>query len=263
MTTEFSTSGLSDALVILGAAGIVIPTFARFRIARSSASFSSQLVGRPVRPMSPDMPWLRYITISIRRPSLHLPNWGSSSPLLDRSRTVLSRLWDAASRLRVARPTARGRPIIALGIHLVAKTDRSTCARLAAAFHRRRWSCRCRHVEPGGPIAFACCCSRISPSCRSFRGLRHRPHAQAEGFSGLLTPGLGALTMPPCCSWAARASASLCQHPNQEPRLFLSAACSLSSSPAWPRRPPPSPIVGALVAGILIAETEYRAKSNR
>ena len=32
MATEFSTSGLSDALVILGAAGIVIPAFARFRI---------------------------------------------------------------------------------------------------------------------------------------------------------------------------------------------------------------------------------------
>jgi CPA2 family monovalent cation:H+ antiporter-2 len=29
---EFSTSGLSDALVILGAAGLVIPAFARFRI---------------------------------------------------------------------------------------------------------------------------------------------------------------------------------------------------------------------------------------
>ena len=32
MAGEFSTSGYSDALVILGAAGIVIPAFARIRI---------------------------------------------------------------------------------------------------------------------------------------------------------------------------------------------------------------------------------------
>ena len=29
---QFSTSGISDVLVVLGAAGIVIPAFARFRI---------------------------------------------------------------------------------------------------------------------------------------------------------------------------------------------------------------------------------------
>ena len=32
MHGEFGTSGFSDALVILGAAGIVIPAFARIRI---------------------------------------------------------------------------------------------------------------------------------------------------------------------------------------------------------------------------------------
>ena len=32
MAGQFSTSGFSDALVILGAAGIVIPAFARIRI---------------------------------------------------------------------------------------------------------------------------------------------------------------------------------------------------------------------------------------
>ena len=63
---EFATSGLSDALVILGAAGIVIPTFARFRI---SPVIGFILVGVLVGPvglgaMTDDMPWLRYITIS-------------------------------------------------------------------------------------------------------------------------------------------------------------------------------------------------------
>ena len=47
MTHDFGTSGLSDALVILGAAGIVIPTFARFRI---SPVIGFILVGMLVGP---------------------------------------------------------------------------------------------------------------------------------------------------------------------------------------------------------------------
>ena len=63
---EFGTSGLSDALVILGAAGLVIPTFARFRI---SPVIGFILVGLLVGPaglgaLTGDYPWLHYFTIS-------------------------------------------------------------------------------------------------------------------------------------------------------------------------------------------------------
>src|ERR1044072_4508822 len=63
---EFGTSGLSDALVILGAAGIVIPAFARIRI---SPVIGFILIGILVGPsglgaMVARLPWLNYLTIS-------------------------------------------------------------------------------------------------------------------------------------------------------------------------------------------------------
>ncbi|HEV8406525.1 MAG TPA: cation:proton antiporter, partial [Sphingomicrobium sp.] len=66
MGGEFATSGFSDALVILGAAGIIIPAFARFKI---SPIIGFILIGMLVGPaglgrLTGAHPWLRYVTIS-------------------------------------------------------------------------------------------------------------------------------------------------------------------------------------------------------
>src|ERR1051325_3027469 len=66
MASDFTTSGLGDALVILGAAGIVIPAFARVRI---SPVIGFILIGILVGPsglggMVGRFPWLEHLTIS-------------------------------------------------------------------------------------------------------------------------------------------------------------------------------------------------------
>lgn len=65
MVSETDTSALGNALVVLGAAGIVIPAFARFRI---TPVIGFILVGLLVGPsglgmLADDYPWLKHVTI--------------------------------------------------------------------------------------------------------------------------------------------------------------------------------------------------------
>ncbi len=66
MDTEFATSGFSDALVVLGAAGVVIPAFARMRITPVIGFILVGVITGPfaLGALAARYPWLHYLSIS-------------------------------------------------------------------------------------------------------------------------------------------------------------------------------------------------------
>ena len=102
MTDEFATSGLSDALVILGAAGIVIPAFARLRI---TPVIGFILVGLLVGPFGlgalvPTMPLLNWVTISNQEGIAPFAEFGIILLLFSIGLELsFSRLWAMRSQL--------------------------------------------------------------------------------------------------------------------------------------------------------------------
>src|ERR671912_1071790 len=66
MTTDFSTSGLSDALTILGAAGIVIPAFARLRVNPVIGFIIVGIIAGPfgLGALTGQYPWLSWFSIT-------------------------------------------------------------------------------------------------------------------------------------------------------------------------------------------------------
>jgi CPA2 family monovalent cation:H+ antiporter-2 len=270
---EFSTSGLSDALVILGAAGIVIPAFARIRI---SPVIGFILIGILVGPsglgaMSGRLPWLNYVTIS---------NSAAIEPFAELGIILL--LFSIGLELSFRRLWGMRRLVFGVGaaqllgsailvgaaIHLL--LDYGWVASLALGIALALSSTAVvlplvGTTSPVGRSAFAMLLFEdlaLVPIIFALGALA--PHAQAAGVTGLvntlLAGGLvlaamlvlGRFVLPRLFAQAAR---------TKSPELFLSVsllvviASSLATAAAGL-----SPIVGALVAGILIAETEYHGE---
>ncbi|HKR24077.1 MAG TPA: cation:proton antiporter, partial [Allosphingosinicella sp.] len=269
---DFSTSGFSDALVILGAAGIVIPAFARIRI---SPVIGFILIGILVGPsglgaMSASMPWLNYLTISNPEAIAPFAELGIILLLFSIGLELsFRRLW-GMRRLVFGVGAAElfvSAALIGVAIHWLGYGWTASLA-LGVALALSSTAVvlpLVGTVSPVGRSSFAMLLFEdlaIVPIIFALGALA--PHAQADGFSGLLTTlGVGALVivgmlvlgrflLPRLFAQAAR---------TKSPELFLSIsllvviAASLATAAAGL-----SPIVGALVAGILIAETEYHGE---
>ncbi len=272
MTSEFSTSGFSDALVILGAAGIVIPAFARIRI---SPVIGFILIGILIGPaglgaMTAQSPWLNYVTIT---------NVEAIEPFAELGIILL--LFSIGLELSFRRLWGMRRLVFGVGAAqllvsavligvAIQMFGYSWVASIALGFALALSSTAVvlplvGTSSPVGRSAFAMLLFEdlaIVPIIFALGALA--PHAQAEGFTGLLTTlwvgglviaamlVLGRFVLPRLFAQAAR---------TKSPELFLSVsllvviAASLATAAAGL-----SPIVGALVAGILIAETEYHGE---
>jgi CPA2 family monovalent cation:H+ antiporter-2 len=263
---------MSDALVILGAAGIVIPLFARFRI---TPIIGFILVGVLVGPFGlgrlvPDMPWLYWVTIT---------NTASLAPFAEIGIVLLlftiglelsfNRLWQLrklvfglgalelliiGSLLALAF-TAMGQPLAGAAALGFALAFSSTALVLPISGTR----------TPVGRAALSMLLFEdimIVPIIFILGALA--PYADADGLSGLVTTlwqgalvvvvmmVAGRYVLPRLFASAARAKSS---------ELFMAASLLvvLTASLAT-QLVGLSPIVGALIAGLLIAETEYHSE---
>lgn len=262
---------MSDALVILGAAGIVIPVFNRFRI---TPVIGFILVGLLVGPFGMgrhvfDMPWLHYVTITDPDGLEIFAEFGIILLLFSIGLELsFARLWEmrrmvfglgsleliviAASLTFILAAIGQGfSGAMALGLALALS---STALVLKIT----------ETTTPVGKAALAMLLFEdiaLVPIIFLLGALG--PHA-GSGVDNLLNTLLwgtvvvggllifGRYLLPPLFAQAAR---------TKSPELFLAASllvvivASLATAAAGL-----SPIVGALVAGLLIAETEYHSE---
>jgi monovalent cation:H+ antiporter-2, CPA2 family len=272
MALDLAHDGLSDALVILGAAGIVIPAFARFRI---TPIIGFLLVGVLVGPMAlggyaKDYPWLSWITISDTENIRLIGEYGVILLLFSIGLELsFQRLWrmrrqvfglGAAELLgcglviAVALSLAGYGTLASIGLGLALALS-STALVLPlvgtkSAVGRGAFSMLLFEDLAIVPIIFLL--GALAPQATS---------GSLDGLITLLWQGslvivimlaVGRFILPMLFGQAAR---------TKSPELFISASLlvvilsSLATAAIGL-----SPIVGALIAGILIAETDYRGE---
>jgi monovalent cation:H+ antiporter-2, CPA2 family len=269
---NLSNSGFSDALVILGAAGLVIPAFARFRI---SPVIGFILVGALVGPFGlgtlvGQAPWLYYLTISDAHAIEPFAEFGIILLLFSIGLELsFKRLWSMRALVfgvGAAELLGAG-AILAAALYLTGlSTGGAIGLGLALALSSTALVIPIAGTtSPVGKAAFAMLLFEdlaLVPIIFLLGAMA--PAAGDAGWVGLvrtLATGIatvavlfvgGRFLLPRMFGQAAR---------TKSPELFLAASllvvivASLATTAAGL-----SPIVGALIAGLLIAETEYHGE---
>ena len=267
-----ATNTLSDALVILGAAGIVIPVFHRFRI---TPVIGFILIGILVGPFGlgrlvPDNPWLFHFTITEPEALEPFAEFGIVLLLFTIGLELsFNRLWSMRKLvfgLGALELLIIG-ALLAVGL-AVAGQGWTGAAALGFALALSSTAIVLPISGTTSPVGRAALSMllfediAIVPIIFVLGALA--PYAQADGLDGLVTTlwqgalvvaallVVGRLALPRLFGQAAR---------TKSPELFLAASllvvigASLATAAVGL-----SPIVGALIAGLLIAETEYHGE---
>lgn len=272
MASELINPFLSDALVILGAAGLVIPVFARFRI---TPIIGFILVGIAVGPYGLgrlvfDHQWLNHITITDPERLEPFAEFGIILLLFSIGLELsFDRLW--ALRKRVFGLGSLELMSIAFALTFVLSAAGQSlpgAVALGLALAMSSTALVLRIVDMRTPVGHAALAMLLFEDIALvpiiFLLGAMAPHATAEGFGDIFRTiwiGLGVvlallvfgrLLLPRLFAQAAR---------TKSPELFLAASllvviiAALATAAAGL-----SPIVGALIAGLLIAETEYHTE---
>jgi monovalent cation:H+ antiporter-2, CPA2 family len=272
MAIGLDNAGFSDALVVLGAAGLVIPAFARFKI---SPVIGFILVGVLVGPFGlgqvvDDAPWLYYVTISDPHSIEPFAEFGIILLLFSIGLELsFRRLW-TMRRLVFGTGAAEllgAGVIIGIALHYIGQ-DWPGAIGLGLALALSSTALVLPLVGTASPVgraAFAMLLFEdlaLVPIIFALGALA--PAASGKGWEGLahtaITGGItvvaiyiaGRMVLPRLFAQAAR---------TKSPELFLAASllvvivASVATTAAGL-----SPIVGALLAGLLIAETEYHSE---
>ncbi len=268
MALEVSSSGLRDAMVILGAAGIVIPAFARLRI---TPVIGFIIVGMIVGPfglgaLSVDRDWLEWVTISDQKAIAPFAELGIILLLFSIGLELsFRRLWQqrrqligfGASELLISAGIIgaalwvfgeSGNAALGLGLALALS---STALVLPIS----------GTTSPVGKLALSMLLFEdlaLVPIIFLLGALAPVAVTGSDSLFSVLGLGilvvvtmlvLGPFVLPPLFAQAAR---------TKSPEIFMSASLlvvilsSLATLAVGL-----SPIVGAIVAGLLIAETKY------
>lgn len=271
MALSTQSAGFSDALVILGAAGVVIPAFARFRV---NPVIGFILVGLAIGPhglgaLQPEYRWLYHVTITNPHAIEPFAEFGIVLLLFSIGLELsFKRLWSmrrqvfgvGAAELVLCAAVIGGAmmllgepPTGALGLGFALALSSTALVLpmtgMTGAVGGSAFAMLLFEDLALVPIIFTL--SALSPN-NDGGWIAFGWTALRSGVTVAILLVIGPYALPPLFAQAAR---------TKSPELFLAISllvvilASIATTAAGL-----SPIVGALLAGLLIAETEYHAE---